>query len=101
MVFERLEVESTPGFEKGGAVVDPGPDWRSWTLEDSHLAPYILHKLTSGMHFPRENEGSLKINADSTTLLLPHFHLTRKKPRFFNGFFNVNYQNHEKTIVFQ
>ena len=79
MVFEGLEAESSDQLEKGDAVADPGPAWSSWTVENTHFAPYILQKLTSGVHFLRGNEGSLKINADSTTLLLAHFNLTRKK----------------------
>ena len=52
-------------------------------LENRHLVTYIPHKLTLSMHFLRENEGSQKINAYSTTLLLIRFHLTRKKTRVF------------------
>ena len=58
-------------------------------VENVRLVTGIPQKLTSGMHFPRENEGSLKINADSTTLLLAHFNLTRKKW----GLFIVDFEN--------
>ena len=87
MVFEGLRAVSSPELEKGGPVVDPGPAWSSWTLEDIHFVTDIPHKFTSGVHFLRENEGSLKINADSTTLLLARFRLTRKKSGYFHHHF--------------
>ena len=54
-------------------------------LEDGHFVTYILHKLIFGMHFLRGNEGSQKINVNSTVHLAARFHLTRKKCGYFQG----------------
>ena len=54
----------------------------SWTLflhlRNGHLAPSIPQKSTSDVLRIRKNEGSLKKNADSTTLLLQTLLLVRK-----------------------
>jgi hypothetical protein len=81
-----FKIELSPAFWQGGQIV---PFFVVNTLaplsqvEYRHLVPYIPLKMIFGMHFLRGNEGSQKINADSTAHLTARFHLTRKKWGYF------------------
>jgi hypothetical protein len=81
-----FKIDLSPAFWQGDQIrpfFPVTPFSHLFHVENRHLVPYIPLKMIFGMRFLWENEGSQKINADSTAHLTARFHLTRKKWGYF------------------